>query len=163
MKINEGMNGKPIFEAGKKYTVFKISETTAMTIKSEITITRLDAEGPVYQLRGKRKEFVLRLKYQSDESGPVKMFTGAVFAGWDQPITCDTDGGTYYRGNACFNFVGSVAEIKKWIENNQLNPLFEVWKTLAVKNTGHADDEELVFPELYRGGHAVLDRILAVK
>jgi len=61
------------------------------------------------------------------------------------------------RGNACFNFVGPVEKIRAWIEEKQLNPKFRKEHVLAIEQDGA---EKVVYPDLYRSGHAVIDRIL---
>lgn len=133
----------------------------AMTTKQEIKITRFDDAGnPIYKEGRGRKEFLLHLKSRHYSSAPEEFFSGAVFEGHNQPVTCDTDGGRCFRGNALYNFVGEPEKIKQWIEAGQINPHFEPWLVVAVKNDSHDGDECLVFPDLYRGGHAVIDRLL---
>jgi hypothetical protein len=156
---------KKVFEVGKKYTIFRINGM-AMTSKDQITITRIHDDGnPIFKRGRERKEYILKLESRAYASAPMEPFDGAVFEGWDQPVTCDTDinisGNKIMRGNACFNFVGAKEEIKKWIAQNQLNPWFKFWISLAVGSTPDTSEkEEVVFPEYYRGDHAVIDRIL---
>lgn len=151
------------FEIGKKYTIFRISGM-AITFKSEILITgTTEVEGdPIFKFRGKRKLFILRLKDRAYSSAPVEDFEGAVFLGWDQPIKCDSElfgaSGTTMRGNACYNFAADPDEVRAWIETGQLNPAFDRSKVLA---TGRENNKEtVVYPELYGGGHAVIERVL---
>jgi len=159
-EINRGQNGQPIFEKGKKYTLFRMNGM-AMTSKQQIIVVDFDAEGnPIYKEPGKRKPYILRLKTRAYVSAPEKMFDGAVFEGLDQPYTCDTDGGRVFRGNALFNFVGDAAGIKAWIQGKQLNPWFELSVVLAISDKDSKDVETPVFPEFYKGGHAVMDRLL---
>ena len=153
------------FEVGKKYTIFTIGSMMAMTNKQEIDIKELDENGnPIFTSKGKRKRFILRLESRAYQSAPLKPFCGAVFEGWDQPFTCDTDykgsltSLSTMRGNACYNFVGTKEEIKTWIDKGQLNPNFDKTAVLAIPN--NEKEEILVFPELYQGGHAVIDRII---
>jgi len=159
-EINRGQNGQPIFELGKKYTLFRVN-SLAMTCKQQIVVVDFDAQGnPLYKEAGKRKMYVLRLKTRDYVSAPEKMFDGAVFEGLDQPYTCDTDGGNVWRGNALFNFVGDVEGIKAWIQEKQLNPWFELSIVVALSNKDSKVIETPAFPEFYKGGHAVMDRIL---
>lgn len=60
------------------------------------------------------------------------------------------------RGNACYNFLASKDEIKNWIDTYQLNPDFEKDRILAIVG----DQETVVYPEFYKGNHAVISRIL---
>ena len=148
------------FKVGKEYTIFRISDFMATTCKQEILVVDIRDTNVIYKNRGKRKLFVLPLEKRDYASAPLKAFDGAVFEGWDQPITCDSElfkqnGGTM-RGNACYNFVGSVEAVKTWVEKNQLNPEFDVTRVVAIVD----NKEVVVFPELYRGGHAVIERVL---
>lgn len=153
-----------VFEVGKKYTTFRISGM-AMTGKQEFTVTGIGDEGSVlYKQRGCRKQYILKLRTRAYESAPLKEFDGAVFEGWDQPVTCDTDGGRVFRGNACYNFVGLPETIKAWIDGGQLNPNFDRSRVVAVDNnwTGQDMPEIPVYPELYECGKcAPLDRMMA--
>ena len=154
------MEQKKLFEVGKKYTLYRMS-FLASTVMSEIKVTELDPEGnPVYQMRNGRKRLLLKLFTRQYESAPLKPFSGAVFEGWDQPIKCDSET-TTFRGNACFNFVADPLEVRAWMESGQLNPVFEKYRVLACGRDNN--EEEMVYPELYEGGHAVLDRILDKK
>lgn len=72
------------------------------------------------------------------------------------------------RGNACYNFVGTVEAIRNWIDKYQINPDFdenEKTKVVAigepVQNKHGEETETVVYPELYDGGHAVIDRLLS--
>lgn len=155
-----------VFEVGKQYTIYRINGM-AMTSKQEITVTRLlvtvdptAAAGDfVYKERGKRKEYGFRLRTRSYSSAPLVEFEGAVFEGWNQPITCDTDGANCYRGNACYNFMGLPLQIKTWIDMLQLNPNFNKSYVLAVGSTFEAD-EIPVYPELYKGDCAPMTRAI---
>ena len=160
-EINPGQNGQPIFELNKKYTIFRFN-SLAMTCKQQIGVVSFDAEGnPIYKNPGKRKLYVLKLKTKDYTSAPEKMFDGAVFEGLEQPYTCDTDGGRVFRGNALYNFVGDVEGIKKWIQEKQLNPWFEISSVVAIPDKNQSGGEIPVFPEYFDGNHAVMARILA--
>ncbi len=161
---------KECFEVGKEYTVFKLN-AMAMTVKQEIKVVGFDAEGnPIWKEPRGRKEFVLRLATRSYRTAPLKEFDGAIFEGWDQPIKADTDRDrpsemrgpvccrSVMRGNACYNFMAEPLEVRAWVETGQLNPKFEKFKVVAC---GRGNDrEEVVYPELYKGGHAVIERLL---
>jgi hypothetical protein len=160
-EINRGQNGQPIFQRGKKYTLFRIN-WIAMTCKQEIIVVDFDKEGnPIYKEQGKRKLFVLILKEREYVSAPEKMFDGMVFEG-DLDFSCDSDSDSVYffgrmAGNALFNFVGNIEVIKKTIQEKQLNPWVEIHRAIHVTKEGV---ETVLFPELYQGGHAVIDRML---
>jgi hypothetical protein len=146
---------------GEKYTIFYIDSMLAMTHKQEIVITRIDQNSRkyIYKVKGKRKEFYLNLRQRP-----------AIFLGYNQPFSCDTDDafnkgelGAFaltriMRGNACYNFMGKADEIKIWIEENQLNPDFEKDRVLAIEG----NEEIVVYPE-FNSEHAVINRILREK
>lgn len=153
---------KNIFKEGQKYTIYKISEFMAITSKAQFTVngfkenkqdnTRFDV---IITPLGKRKQYLLPALTKSYQAAPIEEFAAAVFEGVEQPFLADSEG-TTYSGNACYNFVGEAGEIRKWIDEKQLNPYFEKEKVVAVTKDG----ERAVYPELYKGGHAVIDRIL---
>ena len=146
------------YEIGKRYTVFGISSFMASTWKAEIEVNSLDENAwPIFKQRGKRK-----LKKFIDNNKET-----AVFEGWDIPLNTDSElcgkTGTIMRGNACFNFVGKPEEIKKYIDEKQLNPAFEKSRVLSVSKD-EARDETVVYPELViKGEHAVVDRLIGNK
>ena len=152
-----------LFKVGKKYTIFSIN-CMAITSKQEIQIVEnsFDCAFPTFKEKGKRKFYQLKLWSKSYESAPLEPFEGAVFEGWDLPIKCDSDyygtTGQVMRGNACYNFVGDLASIKALIETCQLNPFFDVPRSLC--NGVNNDQEIPIFPELYRGGCAPMDRYI---
>ena len=155
---------KRFFEVGKKYTLYRIS-FMAITSKSEIQVTEIldgaddPRAGVVFKLRGKRKQYILPFASRDYASAPLKPFEGAVFEGWDQPVKCDSEGCSY-RGNACYNFVGDPEAVRLWIDAFQMNPAFDRSKVLAV-GLDSSSKETVVYPDLYQGGHAVIDRVLA--
>lgn len=162
MTVNRGQNGAPIFEAGKTYTIFRINDFT-MTTKQVIQVTRFDDDGnPIYKIGKKRSEFILKLKFKRYVYDSEHMFNGMVFEG-ETPFSCDTDQNSKWRtntmrGNALFNFVGDdIESVKKYIEQNQRNPWAEIERAVFIKD----GQETLIFPEFYKGGHAVIDRILS--
>lgn len=166
-KATEIMN---LFEVGKRYTLYKISEALAMTNKTEITVTRLLPERAlvVFKARGKKNELGLPVQRQNYANGPLVFYTGAVFEGWDQPIQCDTERRIgVMRGNACYNFIGTPEAIRDWIDVQQLNPHFDKSCVVAIdatktENCGN-ETETVVYPELVRPGyHAVIDRLMEV-
>lgn len=160
-----------IFKIGEKYTLFKIDSMMAMTHKSEIIIKDLDPEGnPIFSEKGKRKKYILKLKSRAYASAPEIPLKSAIFAGWDQPFTCDTDtkirtaresgfSSQIMRGNACYNFIGTPEQIRTWIDKGQINPYFDKTAVLSIEN--NEGDGVVVYPDLYEGGHAVIDRQLA--
>ena len=153
-----------MFKLNLKYTIYRIGEMLAMTSCQRITVKEIRENGDVvFQPKGKRKLYLLQMKWQSYVNGPVNEFDGAVFEGWDTPYTSDTDQDRdgnpirTMRGNACFNFVGPADRIRAWIEEKQLNPKFRKEHVLAIEPDG---TEKVVYPDLYRSGHAVIDRVL---
>ena len=149
-----------MFKSGKKYTVYTISDFMAMTVKREITVKELDKDGnAIYVLKGKRKRFIIRLKSRAYSSAPEKQFDGAVFEGWDQPIKIDCESGDVMRGNACFNFIGTPASIRKWIDKNQINPHFkkEHVMVIVLDKNGHSLAERPAYMEM-ETAHAVINR-----
>ena len=152
---------RTLFKIGEKYTLYRISGM-ATTVKQEIKVVRYFDGNPVYKEKGKKKELILRLEYREYAGDVVRVFDGAVFADWDQPIRCDTErfgfGSCIMRGNACFNFVAPVGMIKEWIDTKQMNPHFRKGFVLSVRANSEGD-EVLVYPDLYTGGHAVLERL----
>jgi len=159
-----------IFKTGEKYTLFKIDSMLAMTHKLEIIIKDIDPESnPIFSEKGKRKKYKLRLKSRLYASAPEIPLKDAIFAGWDQPFTCDTDSKIRtlstsgltcqtMRGGACYNFIGTLEQIQAWIDKGQLNPHFNKAIVLAFEN--NEGDGAVVYPDLYKGGHAVIDRQL---
>jgi len=149
-----------IMRAGNEYTVYAIGSMMAMTSKREIFITRIHIDGnPVFKERGKRTQYIFPLRSRAYSSAPLKDTESAIFEGWDQPIKCDTELNRTMRGNACYNFVATPDAIRSWIDAGQLNPNFKREHVLSVPASGDGLDEEIpVYPELYQGGHAVIDR-----
>lgn len=156
--MNTRESVKECFVKGGKYTIFKISEASAMTVKFEILVDSVEDDKVVFKYRGKRKLYVIPFASRSYQSAPLQPFNGGIFEGWDLPISCDTDGQNMFRGNALYNFIGEKDEVRKFIEDNQLNPYFEASRSVAHGKDNKADD--LVFQDLYTGGHAVINRML---
>lgn len=144
---------KAIFEVGKKYTLYSIGGL-AMTSAQEITVKGITEDNIVFAHKGKRKRYGIRL------NNPSELAELAVFRGWDTSVKSDSQVGGIVRGNACLNFVGSVESIKAMFEE-QINPIFNVHHRILAVSSRDDDQEQMVFPERYRGGHAVIDRILA--
>lgn len=169
-KIEAGGDGKKeelksIFKVGSKYTLYKISEASAMTCKTEIKVKEIQDDGMsvVFTKPRGRKLFVVKLESRHYQSAPLLPFVGAIFDGWDQPIKVDSETGNIMRGNACYNFVGIPLEIKVWIETGQLNPFFKLGNVLAIAPPNNSSDcvRTVVFPDAVEPGrHAVIDAIL---
>ena len=93
-----------VFAEGQKYTIYKISEMSAMTVKMEITVKRLVkrngfSEHPdcaVFTPRRKRKEYILPFESRSYQSAPLLPCRAAIFEGWDQPVV-QARGNEYLR------------------------------------------------------------------
>ena len=106
------------------------------------------------------------------QSAPLKPYDGAIFEGWDQPIKCDTENHgslncpSVMRGNACYNFIGKIEDIRNWIDNNQLNLSFDKSRVVAIDpdrlNLCGDSPETVVYPELVvPGNHAVIDGLMS--
>ena len=148
-----------IFEVGKKYTVYSLN-SMAMTTKLEMEVTGLETDKVIFKHKGKRKMYVFPLRSKHYSSAPLKETEAAIFEGWDQPVTCDTDGARCFRGNALFNFIAEPEAIRAWIDKGQLNPNFNRSIVLSVEADNSDSGERAVYPELYKGGHTVMDRYI---
>jgi len=155
-----------MFKRNTKYTIVNIDSMMALTHKREIEVVdfqpnKLDPaiQDVIFKPRGKRKLYVLPLKTRSYQYAPIVNLDDAVFEGWDLPLHIDTEY-NMYRGNACYNFVGEPSTVRVTIDAGQLNPHFDKVKVLA--HPDNKGDGVVVYPELYKGGHAVIDRLLAV-
>lgn len=150
---------------GQKYTLYRVSESMAMTVKTEITIKDVEEKRIVFTKSKGRKRFELSFESRHYQSAPLLPLKAAIFEGWNQPIKCDTEQSQgVMRGNACLNFLGSVDDVRAWIEQYQLNPFFEKYRVVAIgkaESTFGDAPETVVFPEEYKGGHAIIDQILA--
>jgi hypothetical protein len=169
---------KPIppnqLRAGMKLTIISISEFMAHTQRSEVTVVSVTE--PIrcgyndekyrcgsFKNRGKRKTYYLDLK---DDT--------IVFEGWDLPIRTDSEvlpgnaaSGCYksFSGNACFNLCGNPDTIRDYIDNRNLNPIFNPIEKGKVVHCGGLDvkddgDGTLLYPDV-EIRHAVVDRIRA--
>ncbi len=153
---------KGIFKEGLFYTTYVINELIAITSKAQFEVkgfrenkadvTRFDV---IIQPLGKRKLYLLPAVKRSYQTAPLEEWDGAAFEGEIQPFKVDSEGSTF-SGNACYNFIGEADAIRKWIDEKQLNPKFKKECVIAITSSG----ERVVYPELYKGGHAVIDRIL---
>jgi hypothetical protein len=159
---------RSLFQEGEKYTLFEIDSVMAMTHKREIAVVMILPDKMIYRPKGKRKDFQLKFEKRDYTTGPLRVYEGAIFKGWNQPFTCDTDQeytpdesgavlSKVMRGNACYNFMGEPEELRGWIDANQLNPFFEKVRVVSVVRS----EERVVYPELFKGGHAVIERMLA--
>ena len=157
---------KEVFEVGGKYTIYRIGAAMAMTFKSEITVKEIEDNRIIFTKRNKCKRFIITFQAKDYQSAPMKPFDAGIFHGWDQPIKCDTEQSNgIMRGNACYNFMGSVLEIQAWVKSGQLNPFFDKSRVLAIDPADSSvcgKDGAVVFPdEVQQGNHAVIDRIMA--
>jgi len=158
-----------IFKVGGKYSLYHIDSMMAMSHKTEILVRAIEPEQGriIFSKPRGRKRFILRLESKDYQSAPMKPYDGGVFEGWEQPVKCDTEQSTgVMRGNACYNFIGSVSGIRDWIDNYQLNPIFRKDKIVSIDPniTDICGDgpETVVYPELVQeGNHAVIDRLMA--
>lgn len=150
---------------GEKYTLFKVSEFMANTIKLEITITGFKKVENyaqyknllliIFKQRGKRKEEGFYLK-ESD----------LYLKGWDLGIIADTDTEKGFKGNALINLViddiiGAEEDLKEkinksYVFGNKAIVVYSLSKDILGK-------EQILFKELaeeQRQEHAVLNRLL---
>ena len=150
-----------------RLTVFRMGGL-ANTCKDEIELTTggimtrhsfLPVLG--YKNRGKRKQFAFR---EPDHQT-------LIFEGWDLPIGTDGDikrpssgagfSCTSFSGNACINVSGDLAVVKDFIENKNLNDKFTDFGAILhyTDGTPSGDDGVQLYPDSYKGGHAVIDRL----
>lgn len=157
---------RTILNVGECYTVYRMS-SFGIIFKIEIKIVNFFDGNPVYKLRGRlRKKYVMKLEFYEYCGSVLKVFDGAVFCGWDQPIKCDSEQFNHMSkmfGNGCFSFLGSVDEIRHWIDNYQINPDFS--KDLVISRLAYLPDHPgiVVYPELYKGGNSVIDSLLSAE
>ncbi len=146
-----------VFEIGKKYTIYRMSDGMAAVFKHEITVKDTDAAGNIIYTEGRgRKRYILRIV----DSYSKKPLDCAVFEGWAQPVKIDTET-SKWAGNACFNFIGEPGTVREWIEQHQENPYFELTNVLAMSGEDFDNDATMVFASHYEHGrHAVIDRIV---
>src|SRR3990167_5086050 len=161
--MNTKQRIEDVFQDGKRYTVFSIGGL-AMTHCQRLTVKETNNKGEVvFQPKGKRSLYLLKLYSKAYESSPVKVSEAAVFEGWEHPYSADTEDfqGGVVKGNALLNFRdGDVPGIRAWFERYQLNPNCRL-EIVAAQDPTDSDRETMVFPELYQGGHAVIDRVLS--
>jgi hypothetical protein len=164
------------FTEGQKLTIIAISEMMAHTTRSEIKLVSVlpEPERVGYQNaklrvggfvnKGKRKPYYLDLRADT-----------LVFEGWDLPIIVDSElpakpstSGMMvsgFSGNACFNLCGDPAVIRDFVDNRNLNPIFNPNERAKIIHAGslaeHLPGEgELLYPDI-EIRHAVIDRIKA--
>lgn len=144
------------FDINGEYTIFEISSFMACSVRRKIIITGKQNDRYTFKLKGKRKQFYLNITN-----------TTAVFKGFNIPFYVDSDeentinGTKSFHGNACLNFVGKVEDIKKWIDENNLNENLNKAVILAVENGVYS----VVYPDIARErlkteNHAVVESIL---
>ncbi len=151
MELLQEQNINELFKVEQKYTIFGISSFLATTWKIEAICTGKTTEGtPIFKFKGKRKEKIFN-----------DLKECAIFLGWDIGLIADSDTNSF-KGNACFNFIGSKNYVKNFIEQHQINPLFQEQKNrvVSVERTSLNEIEKVVYPELDTGKHAVITSIL---
>ena len=157
------MELKDIFEVGKQYTTYSIGECMAWTTVSRFKVNQVDEDKIIFTPKGKRKQYILRFARKDYASAPIKPYSAAIFADWEQPYRADTEGGRIMNGNACINIMGDAAGVRDWFEVMQLNPNFDRTKVVAREPDQEFSEgkETAVFADEYKGGHAVIDRIIS--
>jgi hypothetical protein len=149
--------------AGQRVTLLKIDDMMAMSHRYELEVRQaLVSENVGYQgrerrvaivrQRGKRKEQYLDLK--ADD---------ILLDGWDVPFKTDTEGGTIWAGNACYNLVGDPETIRQNIETKAVYPVSQDAKAKIIVSRGprtKCDDSEteLLYPAI-ETHHAVVNRM----
>ena len=149
--------------AGQRVTLLRIDDMMAMSHRYELEVRQtLTPENVGYQgrerrvaivrQRGKRKEQYLDLKADN-----------ILLDGWDVPFKADTEGGTIWAGNACYNLVGEPEAIRQTIESRAVYPVSEDAKAKIIVSRGprtKCDDSEteLLYPEI-ETHHAVVNRM----
>ena len=149
--------------AGQRVTLLKIDDMMAMSHRYELEVRQaLVSENVGYQgrerrvaivrQRGKRKEQYLDLK--ADD---------ILLDGWDVPFKTDTEGGTIWAGNACYNLVGDPEAIRQVIETRAVVPVTDSAKAKIIVSTDprtKCTDEgtALLYPDI-ETHHAVVNRM----
>ncbi len=154
-----------IYKVGEKYTVIAVSDSFAMTNKTEIKVKEVKEDGsPIFTLapRG-RKLKQLMGNGRTDH---------LVFHGWDIELKIDSEakqievgqgllGGVIMCGNACYNFLGTPEFVKNYIEKYNLNGYFNRYDSILAHGERVTDNDESaepVYPETPTT-HAVVLRI----
>lgn len=150
-----------------KYTAIFMN-AMAMTVKIEFTVTGFrvthnSETGDTQQRmqckeRGKRKVIEPRFEWPDT----------LIFEGWDVGVITDWEHaekhGGVWNGNACINLVGHPEHLRFFIDANNLNEGVDRGKILVFspdRSISAEDGGELLFPEEYHGGSAVIDRVIA--
>lgn len=104
----------------QKLTLITVSAFLATTCKQEITTTRQVDGRQAYKLRGKKKEYYLKVDAET-----------LVFDGWALPYKVDTDTSSF-EGTGGYNFLvtASPTALKMFIISKNINPLFTNWKQI---------------------------------
>lgn len=106
-----------LFEKGKKFTIFWISDSWGATVDSEIvTSGRASSDGkPVFKLKGKRKD--VRWSCKTSEV--------MIFRGHDLPIKNANNIGRTIRMNALYNMSSlGYEQLRGYVRDHQINPFF---------------------------------------
>jgi hypothetical protein len=148
---------------GQRVTLLKIDDVMAMShryeleIRQPLTPANVGYQGREWRVaivrqRGKRKEQYLDLK--ADD---------ILLDGWNVPFKTDTEGGTIWSGNACYNLVGDPEAIRQTIETRAVYPVTQDAKAKIIVSRGprtKCDDSEteLLYSEI-ETHHAVVNRM----
>jgi hypothetical protein len=149
--------------AGQRVTLLKIDDALAMSHRYELEVRQAltpanvgyqsrERRVAIVRQRGKRKEQYLDLK--ADD---------ILLDDWNVPFRTDTEGGTIWAGNACYNLVGDAEAIRQAIETKAVYPVTVDAKAKIIVSRGprtKCDDSEtqLLYPEI-ETHHAVVNRM----
>lgn len=148
-------------KVGQRVTLLKIDDMMAMSHRYELEIRSvLEATAVGYhrkqrvatvRQKGKRKEFYLDLGHDD-----------ILLDCWDVPFRMDTEGGSVFSGNACYNIVGDPEAIRACIETRAVFPVSNDAKGKILVYPGPRDkcgddDAILLYPDI-DVAHAVINR-----
>jgi len=111
MKLNEEQTKELNIKEGQKLTIM----TYGAVSKTEVKISRILDGRPLYKEFRKRKEYYLPLN------------TGTlIFEGWDISLKTEAESSSsFFMMDAKINFVGTVEEVKTFINTRNINTFFD--------------------------------------
>jgi hypothetical protein len=149
--------------AAQRVTLLKIDDVMAMSHRYELEVRQsLTPANVGYQGRERRVAIVRQSGKRKEQYLDLKA-DDILLDGWDVPFKTDTEGGTIWAGNACFNLVGEPEAIRQAIETRAVYPVTQDAKAKIIVSRGprtKCDDgeTELLYPEI-ETHHAVVNRM----
>jgi hypothetical protein len=154
------MSESVVLAKGQRVTLFKMDNMMALTHRYELEVREpIDPKIVGYDHRcrvgvvrqkGKRKDQYLDLAHDD-----------ILLNGWNLPVKCDGECLRTFHGNACYNLVGDMDEVKRCLVERSLRPLSDEikGKVIVYKPDGsNASSGELAWPEIDTR-HAVIERM----